>query len=58
MAAPSLVYTIAYAAELLGETEAWLEELAYQLEPEDSLSGSTTPTTAPRSGSPSAASSL
>ena len=35
MAAPSFVYTIAYAAEPLGETEEWLEELAYQLEPED-----------------------
>ena len=35
MAAPSFIYTIAYAAELLGETEAWLEELADQLEPED-----------------------
>ena len=35
MAAPSFVCTIAYAAELLGETEEWLEELAYQLEPED-----------------------
>ena len=35
MAAPSFVCTIAYAAELLGETEEWLEQLAYQLEPED-----------------------
>ncbi len=35
MAAPSLVYTIAYAAELLGEDEEWLRELAHQLEPED-----------------------
>ena len=35
MAAPSFVYTIAYAAEVLGETEEWLEELAYQLNPED-----------------------
>ena len=35
MAAPSFVCTIAYAAELLGENEEWLEELAYQLEPED-----------------------
>jgi len=35
VAAPSFVCTIAYAAELLGETEEWLEELAYQLEPED-----------------------
>ena len=35
MAAPSFVCTIAYAAELLGGTEEWLEELADQLEPED-----------------------
>jgi hypothetical protein len=35
VAAPSFVCTIAYAAELLGETEEWLEQLAYQLEPDD-----------------------
>ena len=35
MAAPSFVYTIACAAELLGEDEEWLHELAEQLEPED-----------------------
>ena len=35
MAAPSFVYTIARAAEMLGEAEEWLEELADQLEPED-----------------------
>jgi hypothetical protein len=35
LAAPSFVYTIAYAAELLGEDEEWLWELADQLEPED-----------------------
>ena len=35
MAAPSFVYTIAYAAELLGEDEEWLLELADQLDPED-----------------------
>lgn len=35
MAAPSFVYTITYAAELLGEDEEWLLELADQLEPED-----------------------
>jgi len=35
MAAPSFVYPIAYAAELLGEDEEWLLELADQLEPED-----------------------
>ena len=35
MAAPSFVYTIAYAAELLGEDEEWLWELSDQLEPED-----------------------
>ena len=35
MAAPSCVCTLARAAELLGEDEEWLEELAGQLEPED-----------------------
>ena len=35
MAAPSCVFTITRAAEMLGETEEWLEELADQLEPED-----------------------
>jgi hypothetical protein len=35
VAAPSFVYTIAYAAKLLGKDEKWLEELADQLEPED-----------------------
>ena len=35
MAAPSFVYTIAYAAKLLGEDEKWLEELVDQLELED-----------------------
>ena len=35
MAAPSCVFTIARAAELLGEDKEWLEELAGQLEPED-----------------------
>ena len=35
MAAPSCVFTLARAAELLGEDEEWLEELADQLEPED-----------------------
>jgi hypothetical protein len=35
MAAPSFVYTIACAAEMLGEAEEWLQELADQLEPED-----------------------
>ncbi|GGC71546.1 hypothetical protein GCM10011504_56520 [Siccirubricoccus deserti] len=35
MAAPSYVFTIARAAEMLGEDEEWLEELADQLEPED-----------------------
>ena len=34
MAAPSCVFTITRAAEMLGETEEWLEELADQLEPE------------------------
>jgi hypothetical protein len=35
MAAPSAVFTIARVAEMLGEDEAWLDELADQLEPED-----------------------
>jgi hypothetical protein len=35
MAAPSCVFTIAHAAEMLGEAEEWLQELADQLEPED-----------------------
>ena len=35
MAAPSCAFTLARAAELLGEAEGWLEELAGQLEPED-----------------------
>jgi hypothetical protein len=35
MAAPSHVFTIARAAEMLGQDEEWLEELADQLEPED-----------------------
>ena len=35
VAAPSFVFTIARAAEMLGEDEEWLEELADQLEPED-----------------------
>jgi hypothetical protein len=35
MAAPSCVFTIARAAELLDEAEEWLWELADQLEPED-----------------------
>ncbi|MFZ4411076.1 MAG: hypothetical protein ACOYOH_27285 [Paracraurococcus sp.] len=35
MAAPSYVFTIARVAEMLGEDEEWLLELAEQLEPED-----------------------
>ena len=35
MAAPSCVFTIARAAEMLGEAEEWLHELADQLDPED-----------------------
>ena len=35
MAAPSFVFTIARLAEMLGEDEEWLLELADQLEPED-----------------------
>jgi len=35
MAAPSYVYTIARVAEMLGEKEDWLHDLAMNLEPED-----------------------
>ena len=35
MAAPSHVFTIARVARMLGEDEAWLEEIALELEPED-----------------------
>ena len=35
MAAPGYAFTIARAAEMLGEDEEWLWELADQLEPED-----------------------
>jgi hypothetical protein len=35
VAAPSCVFTVARAAEMLGEAEEWLQELADQLEPED-----------------------
>jgi hypothetical protein len=35
MAAPSAVFTIARVAEMLGETEELLDELADSLEPED-----------------------
>jgi hypothetical protein len=35
MAAPSCVFTIARVAKMLGEDEAWLEELAMAMEPED-----------------------
>ena len=35
MPAPSCVFTIARAAEMLGEAEEWLWELADQIEPED-----------------------
>ena len=35
MAAPSAVFTIARAAEMLGETVDLLDEIAEQLEPED-----------------------
>ncbi len=35
MAAPSYVFTIARAAEMLGETVELLDEIADQLEPED-----------------------
>jgi hypothetical protein len=35
MAAPSAAFTIARAAEMLGETVDLLDEIADQLEPED-----------------------
>lgn len=35
MAAPSFAYTIARAAEILGEAEELLWEMAMELEPED-----------------------
>lgn len=35
MAAPSVVFTIARAAKMLGETVDLLDEIADQLEPED-----------------------
>lgn len=35
MAAPSVVFTIARTAEMLGETVDLLDEIADQLEPED-----------------------
>jgi hypothetical protein len=35
MAAPSHVFTIAWVAKMLGEDEAWLEEIAMEMEPED-----------------------
>src|SRR5258707_12719802 len=35
MAAPSDVFTIARVAKMLGEDEAWLEEIAMEMEPED-----------------------
>ncbi|MFT4437118.1 hypothetical protein [Caballeronia sp. 15715] len=40
MAAPSYVYTISCVAKMLGEPEAWLEEIALMnLEPEDGCLG-------------------
>ena len=35
MAAPSSVFTINRVAEMLGENEDWLQDLAMQLDPED-----------------------
>ena len=35
MAAPNYVFTIARVARLLGEDEAWLEEIAMEMEPDD-----------------------
>jgi hypothetical protein len=35
MAAPSCVFTIARVARMLDQDEAWLEEIALDMEPED-----------------------
>ena len=35
MAAPSYVFTISRVAEMLGENEDWLSEIALGMEPED-----------------------
>lgn len=35
MAVPSAVFTIARLARMLGEDQAWLEEIALTMEPED-----------------------
>lgn len=35
MAAPGSVFTISRVAEMLGEDENWLQDLAMQLDPED-----------------------
>ena len=35
MAAPSSVFTISRVAEMFGEDEDWLQDLAMQLDPED-----------------------
>ena len=35
MAAPSCVFTIARVARMLDEDEAWFEEIALEMEPED-----------------------
>jgi hypothetical protein len=35
MAAPSSVFTISRVAEMLGENEDWLQEIALDMEPED-----------------------
>ena len=35
MAAPSSVFTIARVAKMLGEDQAWLQEIALAMEPED-----------------------
>jgi hypothetical protein len=35
MAAPSYVFTIARVARMLDEDEAWLEEIALDMDPED-----------------------
>jgi hypothetical protein len=39
MAAPSYLFTIARVAKMFDEDEAWLEEIAAEMEPEDGRLG-------------------
>ena len=47
MAAPSSVFTISRVAEMIGEDEDWLQDIASEMEPED---GWTPPKTSPFGG--------